>query len=63
MTNKDSKANSRTKDSGNGSVETESGEVRYLLGQILVDLGYITVYQLDEALIHPHHRLLCYQPV
>ncbi len=50
MTNKDSKANSSTKDSGNGSIETESGEPRYLLGQILVDLNYITVYQLDEAL-------------
>jgi len=50
MTNNDSKANSSTKDSANGGVETESGEVRYLLGQILVDLNYITVYQLDEAL-------------
>lgn len=27
-----------------------SEEHRYLLGQILVDLGYITIYQLDEAL-------------
>lgn len=25
-------------------------ENKYLLGQILVDLGYITIYQLDEAL-------------
>lgn len=25
-------------------------EPKYLLGQILVDLGYITIYQLDEAL-------------
>jgi len=31
---------------------TSSGgdEPKYLLGQILVDLGYITIYQLDEAL-------------
>lgn len=50
MTNKDAKTNSSTKDSDNGSVDGESGEPRYLLGQILVDLGYITVYQLDEAL-------------
>ncbi|MBX3076568.1 hypothetical protein KF707_08975 [Candidatus Obscuribacterales bacterium] len=27
-----------------------SEENKYLLGQILVDLGYITIYQLDEAL-------------
>ncbi len=27
-----------------------SEDSKYLLGQILVDLGYITIYQLDEAL-------------
>jgi len=30
--------------------EQEPKENRTLLGQILVELGYITVYQLDEAL-------------
>ena len=29
---------------------TNQDEQRYLLGQILVDLGFITIYQLDEAL-------------
>lgn len=29
---------------------TTPDEPKYLLGQILVDLGYITIYQLDEAL-------------
>lgn len=52
MTNKDAKTSSSTKDSDNGNLDSEqnSGEPKYLLGQILVDLGYITVYQLDEAL-------------
>ncbi len=31
----------------NKPAETDN---KYLLGQILVDLGYITIYQLDEAL-------------
>ncbi|MEZ4535511.1 MAG: hypothetical protein R3C24_16235 [Cyanobacteriota/Melainabacteria group bacterium] len=30
--------------------DQEKSEEKYLLGQILVDLGYITIYQLDEAL-------------
>ncbi|MCA9818433.1 MAG: hypothetical protein KC652_25200 [Cyanobacteria bacterium HKST-UBA01] len=30
--------------------DKEKSEEKYLLGQILVDLGYITIYQLDEAL-------------
>ena len=32
------------------SNQTTGGENRTLIGQILVELGYITIYQLDEAL-------------
>ena len=32
------------------NTSTADGEQKYLLGQILVDLGYITIYQLDQAL-------------
>lgn len=30
--------------------DAETETPKYLLGQILVELGYITIYQLDEAL-------------
>lgn len=47
MTKKDMpKSSSHTQ----GPDATSQDEHRYLLGQILVDLGYITIYQLDEAL-------------
>ena len=40
-----------TKSQENKSNDSDkTGEEKYLLGQILVDLGYITIYQLDEAL-------------
>ena len=40
-----------TQSQENKSNDSEkAGEEKYLLGQILVDLGYITIYQLDEAL-------------
>ena len=44
------KEDTTTKSSGNPNSSTQSEENKYLLGQILVDLGYITIYQLDEAL-------------
>lgn len=40
-----------TQSQENKSGDTEKPEEqKYLLGQILVDLGYITIYQLDESL-------------
>jgi len=39
----------KTKPSNNSS-ETSSAPNKMLLGQILVELGYITIYQLDESL-------------
>ncbi|MDR3614717.1 MAG: hypothetical protein P4L53_14255 [Candidatus Obscuribacterales bacterium] len=38
----------KTKPSNNS--ETSSAPNKMLLGQILVELGYITIYQLDESL-------------
>ncbi|MBX9571227.1 MAG: hypothetical protein K2X77_20190 [Candidatus Obscuribacterales bacterium] len=35
---------------GSGNQPPESTDQSTLLGQILVELGYITVYQLDESL-------------
>ena len=39
-----------TQSSTNSNETGKQWEPKYLLGQILVDLGYITIYQLDEAL-------------
>lgn len=40
-----------TKPSKNSNKKTDTSDYnRTLLGQILVELGYITIYQLDEAL-------------
>lgn len=41
------KEDTTTKSSADNQTSEEN---KYLLGQILVDLGYITIYQLDEAL-------------
>ncbi len=43
MTKEDTTTTSSTSSQG-------AEDNKYLLGQILVDLGYITIYQLDEAL-------------
>ncbi len=41
----------KTRPSNNSKEPKQSGsENKTLLGQILVELGYITIYQLDEAL-------------
>jgi hypothetical protein len=41
---------SASKNSKEPKQSGESSENKTLLGQILVELGYITIYQLDEAL-------------
>lgn len=40
----------KTRSSKEPNKPTKQDENRTLLGQILVELGYITIYQLDEAL-------------
>jgi len=40
----------KTRSSKNPKQPKQSADNRTLLGQILVELGYITIYQLDEAL-------------
>ena len=49
MKDKPSKKN-QPSDAFNPAPNAEDRESHTLLGQVLVELGYITIYQLDEAL-------------
>ena len=49
MTKEDMTTQSQESTNPSNQAEKEEDQ-KYLLGQILVDLGYLTIYQLDQAL-------------